>query len=69
MFNYLDACVKIANNQAVNLKQLKEMLANDKKSVENWSYELFFKWLHLTKIEKQKAQSMRELSDVIKPDY
>lgn len=69
LFNYLDACVKIANNQAVNLKQLKEMLANDKKSVENWSYELFFKWLHLTKIEKQKAQSMRELSDVIKPDY
>lgn len=69
LFDYLDACAKIGVETKVNLDTTRATLKSGKKEVQNWGYELFFKWLRITKIDAKKALLMRELTDLIKPIY
>lgn len=66
---YLSACAKIGNNKIkeVNFPFLENIILKNKKDISSWSYELFFKWLRVTKIQKEKEVLMRKLTDLIKP--
>lgn len=66
---YLKACSQIGNGSFdyYSLPKLYSNIDLNKKSVTGWGYELFFKWLRITKIPKDKAITMREITDRIKP--
>lgn len=69
LFDYLEACAKIGLGTAVKFEEVKNVIKNGKNDVQGWSYELFFKWLRITKISNNKAAQMRELTDLIKPNH
>jgi len=69
LLRYLKASAEIGNN-TYNLKskyELLDFIRENKKSISGWGYDLFFKWLSVTKISKEKAKLIREITDHIKP--
>ncbi|MES2445839.1 MAG: hypothetical protein V4546_01580 [Bacteroidota bacterium] len=66
---YLNASVKIALNKSEEVDEtgLMQIISTNKKTIESWSYELFFKWLRVTKIDEVKAKHIRRITDAIKP--
>lgn len=71
LLRYLSACAAIGNNSfdLKNKPGLEKFIVANKNSVSGWGYDLFFKWLRVTKISKQKESLMRVLTDSIKPEY
>jgi len=69
LLGYLKACSQIGSGSFDynSLPKLYRAIALNKKSITGWGYELFFKWLRITKIPKEKVISMREITDRIKP--
>ncbi|MBC7758592.1 MAG: leucine-rich repeat domain-containing protein [Phormidesmis sp. FL-bin-119] len=69
LLRYLKASAEIGNNSfdITSKSELLNFIKVNKKSISGWSYELFFKWLNITKISKDKEILMREISDNIKP--
>jgi hypothetical protein len=66
LLSYLEATAKIGLGQEVNLKALQDMVISNKKSISGWGYELFYKWLRITKISLEKVNKMRAITDSIK---
>jgi len=69
LLRYLKASAEIGNN-SFRLKEKSDLLnfiKQNKKSISGWAYDLFFKWLRITKISKDKEKLIREITDQIKP--
>ncbi len=66
LFFYLDAVAKIGANTSINFGILNDHIVANKKNISGWSFELLFKWLRVTKIQPNKTDQIRRLTDAIK---
>lgn len=68
---YLTACVKVGLNKEkeIDFGALNETILAGKKQINSWGYELFYKWLRITRIDKSKSALIRMLTDSIRADY
>jgi len=68
LLRYLKASAEIGNNSfAMESKsELLNFIKVNKKSISGWGYELFLKWLSITKISKEKETLIRSITDHIK---
>ncbi|WP_316751646.1 leucine-rich repeat domain-containing protein [Pedobacter gandavensis] len=68
LLRYLKASAEIGHN-SFDRKSKPELLSfirENKKSISGWGYGLFFKWLSITKIPKEKVTLIRDLTNQIK---
>ena len=65
LLRYLKASAEIGNNlfDTKSKAELLNHLKTNKKSISGWSYELFFDWLCITRMPKEKEQLIRSIAE------
>lgn len=67
LLRYLKASAQIASERfdKKSKPELLKLLSLHKKSIQNWSYDLFRSWLRSSKLAREKIELIRNITDVI----